>query len=94
MRQPTPYPSAVFAARTMVVLAKAGVKGVSSDLTTAARTVVACGIIFVENNLADIFTPPRAWLFLGLPGLATGAGVAVLLSRSVTGQGVAGSPGR
>lgn len=68
--------SAVFAALT-AVLAKVGIKGVSSDLATAIRTVVvlavAWGIVFVRDNPADIFTlAPRTWLFLGLSGLATG----------------------
>lgn len=68
--------SAVFAALT-AVLAKVGIKGVSSDLATAIRTVVilvvAWGIVFVKDNPADIFAlQPRTWLFLGLSGLATG----------------------
>ncbi|GAA4508106.1 EamA family transporter [Hymenobacter ginsengisoli] len=68
--------SAVFAALT-AVLAKVGIKGVSSDLATAIRTVVilvvAWGIVFVRDNPSDIFTlQPRTWLFLGLSGLATG----------------------
>ena len=68
--------SAVFAALT-AVLAKVGIKGVSSDLATAIRTVVilvvAWGIVFARDNPADIFTlQPRTWLFLGLSGVATG----------------------
>jgi transporter family protein len=68
--------SAVFAALT-AVLAKVGIKGVSSDLATAIRTVVilvvAWGMVFWKDNPADIFTlAPRTWLFLGLSGLATG----------------------
>jgi transporter family protein len=68
--------SAVFAALT-AVLAKVGIKGVSSDLATAIRTVVilvvAWGFVFWKDNPADIFTlAPRTWLFLGLSGLATG----------------------
>ncbi len=68
--------SAVFAALT-AVLAKVGIKGVSSDLATAIRTVVilvvAWGIVFWKDNPTDIFTlAPHTWLFLGLSGLATG----------------------
>jgi transporter family protein len=68
--------SAVFAALT-AVLAKVGIKGVSSDLATAIRTVVvlvvAWGIVFFRDNPADIFAlQPRTWLFLGLSGVATG----------------------
>jgi transporter family protein len=68
--------SAVFAALT-AVLAKVGIKGVSSDLATAIRTVVilvvAWGIVFFRDNPADIFTlQPRTWLFLVLSGVATG----------------------
>jgi len=68
--------SAVFAALT-AVLAKVGVRGVSSDLATAIRTVVvllvAWGIVLFRDHPADMLTlPPRTWLFLGLSGLATG----------------------
>ncbi|AMR28927.1 hypothetical protein A0257_18695 [Hymenobacter psoromatis] len=68
--------SAVFAALT-AVLAKVGIKGVSSDLATAIRTVVilvvAWGIVLARDNPADIFTlQPRTWLFLVLSGVATG----------------------
>jgi len=68
--------SAVFAALT-AVLAKVGVRGVSSDLATAIRTVVilvvAWGIVLWKDNPTDMLTlPPRTWLFLGLSGLATG----------------------
>jgi len=68
--------SAVFAALT-AVLAKIGIKGVSSDLATAIRTVVilivAWGIVFVRDRPADMLAfSPRTWLFLTLSGVATG----------------------
>ena len=68
--------SALFAGLT-AVLAKVGVRGVDSDLATAVRTVVilafawAIALARSAQPLADI--PGRAWLFLGLSGLATGA---------------------
>jgi len=88
--------SAVFAALT-AVLAKVGIKGVSSDLATAIRTVVilvvAWGIVFWKDNPTDIFTlAPHTWLFLGLSGLATG--LSWLCYFRALQQGVAGSPGR
>jgi transporter family protein len=68
--------SAVFAALT-AVLAKVGIKGVSSDLATAVRTVVillvAWGIVLARGSAADVYAlTPRNWLFLGLSGVATG----------------------
>jgi transporter family protein len=68
--------SAVFAALT-AVLAKVGIKGVSSDLATAIRTVVillvAWGIVLARDNPADIWhLSTRTWVFLGLSGIATG----------------------
>jgi transporter family protein len=68
--------SALFAGLT-AVLAKVGVRGVDSDLATAVRTVVVLAFAWAialtrsAQPLADI--PGRAWLFLGLSGLATGA---------------------
>jgi transporter family protein len=68
--------SAVFAGLT-AVLAKVGVKDVDSNLATAIRTVVilvfawAIALWRSEQSLAAI--PTRAWVFLVLSGLATGA---------------------
>lgn len=69
--------SAVFAALT-AVLAKVGVQGVDSDLATLIRTVVillfAGGVVTVLGKWqAPGAIPGRAWLFLILSGLATGA---------------------
>jgi transporter family protein len=68
--------SALFAGLT-AVLAKAGVKGIDSNLATAIRTVVilvfAWSIAFARgfDTLGKATT--RTWLFLVLSGLATGA---------------------
>jgi len=69
--------SAVFAAATSI-LAKIGIDGVDSNLTTAIRTVVvllmAWGMVFIthaETGMGAITS--RSWLFLILSGLATGA---------------------
>ena len=69
--------SAVFAALT-AVLAKVGVQGVDSDLATLIRTVVillfAGGVVTALGKWqAPGAIPGRAWLFLILSGLATGA---------------------
>jgi transporter family protein len=68
--------SAAFAGLT-AVLAKAGVKGVDSDLATAVRTTVvlllAWPIALVRSSQSLAELPGRAWLFLVLSGLATGA---------------------
>ena len=68
--------SALFAGLT-AVLAKAGVKGIDSNLATAIRTVV---ILVFAWSIAlsrgfDTFSKAttRTWLFLILSGLATGA---------------------
>ena len=69
--------SAVFAALTSI-LAKIGIEGVNSNLTTAIRTVVvllmAWGMVFfthAQDGLGNI--SGKSWLFLVLSGLATGA---------------------
>lgn len=69
--------SAIFAAITSI-LAKIGIEGVNSNLTTAIRTVVvvlmAWGIVALTNaqsGIAEI--SKRSWIFLTLSGLATGA---------------------
>ena len=68
--------SALFAGIT-AVLAKAGVRDVDSDLATAVRTVVilalawAIALVRSEQTVGSI--TPRAWTFLVLSGLATGA---------------------
>lgn len=69
--------SAVFAALT-AIFAKVGVSNVSSDFATLFRTLVIlpvlAGIVAVTGQLPALGTVPgRAWLFLTLSGLATGA---------------------
>jgi transporter family protein len=68
--------SAGFAGLT-AILAKVGVKDVDSNLATAARTVVilafALTIASITNRQPLREVTPRAWLFLALSGLATGA---------------------
>ena len=68
--------SAVFAGLT-AILAKIGVKDVDSNLATAVRTTVIlvfAWLIAVLTNRQPLQTvTPRAWLFLALSGLATGA---------------------
>jgi len=68
--------SAFFAGIT-AVLAKAGVRGVDSDLGMAVRTVVilmmAWSIVFVKNSASGINTLTKTnVIFLTLSGLATG----------------------
>jgi transporter family protein len=68
--------SAVFAGLT-AVLAKAGVRDVDSNLATAIRTTVvlvfAWLVAFFRNTQPLTAITPRAWVFLVLSGLATGA---------------------
>ena len=68
--------ASVFAALTSI-LAKVGIEGVNSNLTTAIRTfvvlIMSWGMVFITNaqgGIADISR--RSWLFLILSGLATG----------------------
>jgi transporter family protein len=68
--------SASFAALT-AILAKVGIRGISSDLATAIRTVfillIAWGIVFARNESEGITSLSRNnWIFLGLSGVATG----------------------
>jgi transporter family protein len=68
--------SALFAGLT-AVLAKAGVKGIDSNLATAIRTVVvlvfAWSIALCRGFDSLHKATSRTWLFLALSGLATGA---------------------
>jgi transporter family protein len=68
--------SALFAGLT-AVLAKAGVKGIDSNLATAIRTVVililAWSIALSRGFESLSKATSRTWLFLILSGLATGA---------------------
>jgi transporter family protein len=69
--------SALFAGLT-AILAKAGVKGIDSNLATAVRTVVivvfAWGIVAYQGSFGLLRNvTSRTWLFLLLSGLATGA---------------------
>jgi len=68
--------SAFFAALTSI-LAKIGVRDVSSNLATAIRTIVvlffAWGIVFFQGGLKDLSKVSKfSFLFLILSGLATG----------------------
>jgi len=68
--------SALFAGLT-AILAKVGVKDVDSNLATAIRTsvilVFAWTIAHATNRQSFSSIGPRAWTFLMLSGLATGA---------------------
>jgi len=68
--------SAVFAGLT-AVLAKAGIKGIDSNLATAIRTVVipvfAWSIALSQGFETLSKATTRTWLFLILSGLVTGA---------------------
>ena len=69
--------SAVFAALTSI-LAKLGIEGVGSNLTTAIRTMVvvvmAWGMVLVTDQQGGIRSiDQKSWIFLILSGLATGA---------------------
>ena len=69
--------SALFAALTSI-LAKVGIEGVNSHLTTAIRTIVvvvmAWGMVFMTQSQSGIAGISRkSWIFLTLSGLATGA---------------------
>ena len=68
--------AALFAGMT-AVLAKAGVEGVDSNLATAIRTAVVltfAGLVVWQQKAGSLESvTPRAWLFLVLSGLATGA---------------------
>jgi transporter family protein len=68
--------SAVFAGFT-AILAKIGVQGVDSNLATAVRTtvvlVLAWSVALSAGAPSFTAVPQRAWLFLVLSGLATGA---------------------
>lgn len=68
--------SAFFAALT-AVFAKAGVKGVDSDLATAIRTIViliiAWGIVWYKGNINSLQQLGKTnWYFLLFSGIATG----------------------
>src|SRR5467141_2224151 len=69
--------SAVFAALT-AIFAKVGLEGVDSDLATLVRTFVIMAVLIVFVHVTRKWSNPfeissRTWLFLVLPGLATGA---------------------
>ena len=69
--------SSVFAALTSI-LAKIGINGVNSNLATAIRTfvvlIMSWGMVFLTNAQSGIFEiTKKSWVFLILPGLATGA---------------------
>ena len=68
--------SAGFATLT-AILAKVGVAGVSSNLATAIRTGVillfSVALVWTTGEARELPSlSPRAWIFLGLSGLATG----------------------
>ena len=68
--------SAGFAALT-AIFAKMGVAGVDSNLATLIRTLVvvplAAIVVGFTGGLQVVAIPARAWLFLVLSGLGTGA---------------------
>jgi len=68
--------SALFAGLT-AVLAKVGVRDVDSNLATAIRTtvvlVLSWAITVAGRSPSPVTLPGRAWAFLVLSGLATGA---------------------
>lgn len=69
--------SAVFAALS-AVFAKVGIQGVDSDLATLLRTLIIVVILgsfvwFTGKWAPPQSMSPKAWLFLGLSALATGA---------------------
>ncbi|OYX90376.1 MAG: transporter [Azorhizobium sp. 32-67-21] len=69
--------AAVFAALT-AIFGKVGVSGINTDLATFIRTVVILAIIALVVTAGGEWRPldevsPKAWLFLILSGLATGA---------------------
>ncbi len=68
--------SAFFAALT-AILAKVGIKGISSDLATGIRTIfillIAWGIIITRRETAGLNNLSKNnWMFLALSGMATG----------------------
>lgn len=69
--------SAVFAALT-AIFAKLGLEGVDSDLATLVRTGIILAVLafflYATGKWSNPFElPARAWWFLTLSGLATGA---------------------
>ena len=69
--------SAVFAALT-AIFAKIGVEAVPPDLATFLRTLVVVAVLALLLTLTGEWrpldaVPARAWIFLILSGLATGA---------------------
>ena len=69
--------SAGFAAMT-AIFAKIGIQGIDSDYATLIRTAVVIVVLAAFVALAGKWSDPRArsqraWLFLTLSGLATGA---------------------
>ncbi len=69
--------SAVFAALT-AIFAKVGLAGMDSDMATLVRTgviiVVLSGFVWMAGKWTNPFLlAPKAWIFLVLSGLATGA---------------------
>ncbi len=89
--------SALFAGLT-AILAKIGVKDVDSNLAAAIRTVVilifAWSIALLRSSQSLREVSSRAWLFLILSGLATGASWLCYFLRPATGRGVPGGAGR
>src|SRR5512135_2309842 len=69
--------SAAFAALT-AIFAKIGIQGIDSDVATWVRTliiavVLGAFLLATQKWTNPLAFPPRAWLFLALSGLATGA---------------------
>ena len=88
--------SALFAALT-AILAKLGLKGISSNLATAIRTVVvlllAWGIVVFSGEAKDVKLLTRQnLLFLVLSGLATGLSWIFYFKALATGPVSKGAP--
>ncbi len=71
------FGAAIFAALT-AIFGKLGVSAVHTDLATLIRTVVILAIITLVVSVGNAWQPldtisSKAWLFLVLSGLATGA---------------------
>lgn len=66
-----------FFASLVAIFGKIGIKGVSSNLAVAVRTVIilifAWGIVFIEGTSSQVKDWPRhTWIFIILSAIATG----------------------
>jgi transporter family protein len=68
---------AAFFASLVAIFGKIGIKGVSSNLAVAVRTVIilafAWGVVFLEGRAGELRTWSRhTWIFIILSAIATG----------------------